>query len=285
MPGAPFRAVAGRYVVTDYEPDGDSMRFIPHDPSLLDGLPNHEFARPNQYDHSLQLRFEGIDAPELHFGGYAQVRGDTARDRLLGWMGFEVKLEGPAKVASSRPHFVEGTILTRAFDGHGRVLAYVLIHPCELRSGQEVTEEACLPAIAASMNGRLVAEGEAYPLAYSGTPREHTHWMREKARAARDKRRGVWAHDATAEFPLVDYASITAPSGKLIYPKFFRRCIECLGTPSYAGELVSWLRANDEENDHLLLHGEERRLDSLFTMRKHVVTVDADVTDLVFIGK
>ena len=36
---------------------------------------------------SVQLRLEGIDAPELHYGTTSQPRGATARDALLTWLG------------------------------------------------------------------------------------------------------------------------------------------------------------------------------------------------------
>ena len=50
-----------------FEPDGDSMQFKPTRPSLLDKLEKVDFPYKLSSIGSTQLRFEGIDAVEIHF--------------------------------------------------------------------------------------------------------------------------------------------------------------------------------------------------------------------------
>jgi hypothetical protein len=72
-----------------FEPDGDSIQFKPSDPTLLERL--DRVGRPFRLTAigSTQLRFEGIDALELHFDGSHQPRplADQARDFLTGELG------------------------------------------------------------------------------------------------------------------------------------------------------------------------------------------------------
>jgi hypothetical protein len=62
------------------------MQFKPDEPKLLDGLQRNGSAYRLTSIGSTQLRFEGIDALELHFEGSHQPRplADTARDFLTG---------------------------------------------------------------------------------------------------------------------------------------------------------------------------------------------------------
>jgi hypothetical protein len=68
------------------EPDGDSVQFRPTDQSLLERLTRVGRRYRLTSIGSTQLRFEGIDALELHFDGSHQPRplADRARDFLTG---------------------------------------------------------------------------------------------------------------------------------------------------------------------------------------------------------
>ena len=87
MPTQPFHPIPGRIVVTGYSPDGDSIRFIPTHAKSLASLARSSLLRPDVH-HSVQLRLEGADAPELHYQGVAQPLALAARDTLLRWLGF-----------------------------------------------------------------------------------------------------------------------------------------------------------------------------------------------------
>jgi len=82
-----FLAISGNFKLEGYEPDGDSVRFIPDQASRMNMLKNHFRIKPSK-DGSVQLRFEAIDATELHYGNQAQPLGTDARDRLVSLLGF-----------------------------------------------------------------------------------------------------------------------------------------------------------------------------------------------------
>jgi endonuclease YncB( thermonuclease family) len=279
---AGFRVIAGRLVVVGYEPDGDSVRFIADDTALLDGLPFREQMRSSD-DHSVQLRLSGIDAPELHYAGRIQHLGGHARTRLMEHLGLRFTLDGPARIVTSHPASVRAVVISRSFDVHGRLLAHLLLDPVETVR-ERVAGGKLFDTLAHSVNARMVAEGQAYPLGYLTEPHEHRHYLRESAREARKARRGVWALDATHDFVLVDFSSITPPNGHLIFPKFFRRCVDCLDA-THKPDLLGWLRANEEKNDHLLLHDDELRLSDILAVENGHIKLQADVLDLAFIGR
>ena len=77
-----YLVIAGEAVVVGKQPDGDSVRFRAGDPDLFTQLENGQRVQPSA-DGTVQLRFDGIDAPELHYQGHEQPQGTTARDSLL----------------------------------------------------------------------------------------------------------------------------------------------------------------------------------------------------------
>ena len=111
-------AMHGNLVIVGYQPDGDSIRFIAETPDLFDDLYRGYKIRRSTRDDSVQLRLEAIDAPELHYGGSLQPSGDTARDWLLGQVGFtDVTYEtGSTTVLSATPDTIPAVIYTKASD-------------------------------------------------------------------------------------------------------------------------------------------------------------------------
>ncbi|HJT04710.1 MAG TPA: hypothetical protein VJ757_13960, partial [Pseudonocardiaceae bacterium] len=63
-----FLCIQGELVIAGYEPDGDSVRFIADDSAHYAALKRADRLRPSPRDRSVQLRFDGVDAPELHYG-------------------------------------------------------------------------------------------------------------------------------------------------------------------------------------------------------------------------
>src|SRR6266511_358970 len=122
-------AIHGNLVIVGYQPDGDSIRFIADDPSLFDDLYRGYKIRLGPRDGSAQLRLEAIDAPETHYGRAAQPLGETARDWLLGQLGFtDVTYEtGNTTVVSAAPDAVPAVIYTKASDPNGRPISYLQV--------------------------------------------------------------------------------------------------------------------------------------------------------------
>ncbi len=86
MASPSYLVMKGDFVIIGKEPDGDSVRFIASNPDLYRHLHRAYRIKPSR-DGSVQLRFEGVDAPELHYGSAAQPLGAEARDTVLSWMG------------------------------------------------------------------------------------------------------------------------------------------------------------------------------------------------------
>src|SRR2546429_6080431 len=186
MSAPSYLVITGDYVIVGKEPDGDSVRFVARNEDLYRHLHRAYRIKPS-HDGSVQLRLEGVDAPELHYGSAAQPLGSQPRDRLLDWMGFRnIKYVGRStKVQSAQPDSIPGTILTKAADANGRPIAYVLLREQanQLTEGQWINVGDEL--LQSTLNYRLVTSGMAYYTVYTSTPFTHRQLLRESASTAR----------------------------------------------------------------------------------------------------
>ncbi|HYZ33807.1 MAG TPA: hypothetical protein VE684_16170 [Crenalkalicoccus sp.] len=223
----PFTLIKGSYHVTGYAPDGDSIRFAPDDPTLLDGLTGPP-AELNAKLHT-QLRIEAIDALETHYrppgakGNLHQPRafGTAARDELLRFLGIgNVQWnEGETQVESADDG-VPGHILVRSTDKYGRPIAFVHAGEAAEQDGAAVVLKAARAK--ASYNYHALATGLAYPTFYTGLFSDLRAAFAAAARTAREKRLGLFAKDATNRaFHATKLSDITEDA--VILPKLFRR--------------------------------------------------------------
>lgn len=288
-----FRVIHGQFVIVGKEPDGDSVRFIADDPDLYRALHRFYRIKPSRADGSVQLRFEGIDAPELHYGSAAQPLGAAARDQLLERMGFtNVEFKpGSTMVQSAAPASVPGAILSQAAEANGRPVSYVLLgeDAAALKDGHWVYASSAL--IDKTMNAFMLTTGMAYYTVYTSTPFEHRRHLRALAAAARERQLGVWAQDQTGEFMLESDASI-GPEGQLILPKLFRRATDYLKDVArgFSGNLSDWIvsvsQGSRDENDRVLIDDYiEVQLSELIEQRNRWVAFQADTLDIVFVEK
>ncbi|PSM49692.1 nuclease [Chroococcidiopsis sp. CCALA 051] len=287
-----YLTIKGKFVIAGKEPDGDSVRFIADDPELYQELQRNYRIKPSR-DRSVQLRFEGIDAPEVHYGRYAQPLGDETRDFLLKKMGFaKIEFQGD-RVQSADPDTISGVILTQAADVNGRPISYALIgkNAAKLENGDWTQVEPEL--LRQTLNFLMMAEGRAYYTVYTSTPRSHRQVLREAALAAREKDLGVWAADSTSIFRLVDFDSITPPNGQLILPKLFRRCTDYLKAVAdgYSGNLADWLEGvslqrSRNENDAVIIRDRTQvSLSSLIEQYNSQIAFQEDLLDITFVEK
>jgi Staphylococcal nuclease homologue len=243
----------------------------------------------------VQLRFEGVDAPELHYGTAAQLLGVEARDHLLSGMGFrDIQYAGSSsvRVEDATPAHISGVILSKAADVHGRPISYAMLEGqgSYLRDGEWIRVDQAL--LEKTLNFRLLREGVAYYLAYTSLPFEHRQHLRQVATAARDAERGVWKLDMTSDFLLESQESI-GPDGQLIFPKLFRRCTDYLKAvkEGFRGNLQDWLIATSQqvsrdENDRIIVSNHvEVNLSDLLDQRNRHIVFQADLLDIVFVEK
>jgi endonuclease YncB( thermonuclease family) len=211
----PYRVVTGRYRLS-YEsaagrhvgaqPDGDSIWFEPSNGKHLEDLGDGD-AKLNAGGLA-QLRFEAIDALELHYEGARQKLPEcvSARDALLGMLGFDPCTYAPPKdpsepgtsVRASTPAAVDGFILTRGIDNkrNRRPVAFAFKGRAPARSGTEV--EARPGLVRRSLNAKLMAAGHAYPMFYaSSLPVDLRAVFETVLRHARRRRLGMWKVDVS----------------------------------------------------------------------------------------
>ena len=290
-----YLCIQGELVVVGYEPDGDSVRFIAADATHYDLLKRSDRIRPSRRDGSVQLRFEGVDAPELHYGQDAQPLGDSARDALLDWIGFTAiryDQDQPTRVTAAEPMRIRAAILAQAAEVNGRPVAYVLIESSGTlpADGEWVNVDEAL--LDQTLNLRLLSSGQAYYTVYTSAPVSHRRYQRAVAAEARAAGKGVWGADSTSDWVLTDQASI-GPSGQLILPKLFRRCTDYLKAVDrgFVGNLGDWLIASSatptrDENDRVLLNDTtEVRLSNLIQQRNQHIAFQADLLDITFVEK
>jgi hypothetical protein len=72
------------------EPDGDTVKFLPDTPALVEALPRRSGVPPDINARGISARLEAIDALETHFQETHQelAGANAARDELLRRLGF-----------------------------------------------------------------------------------------------------------------------------------------------------------------------------------------------------
>jgi len=280
-----YRAVRGEYVILGKQPDGDSIRFRAEDVNLFKHLPGGGHVKITPADQTVQLRFQGIDAPELHYRGESQPFGRQARDVLLNEMNFGLVTYSGLMVTNVQRE-VHGAVLVRQAEQHGRPISYLLWESDAngLNDGDmvDVGPDLLKPTI----NHLMLERGMAYPLFYTSMPTEHIQVFRATAKTARDNEIGMWPQDVTKLFELVTEESI-GPDGQLLFPKLFRRCTDYLHDidhENFVGSLTEWMQAH-QQNDPVRVSGAAQvPFSSLIEQQGSTVRLKGDPLDMVFVG-
>lgn len=186
-----YLVLRGAFVIVGKQPDGDSIRFRPDDLNLLQKLKRANRIEPSK-DGTVQLRLEGIDAPELHHENVAQPFNKEPRDALLTWFGFTDVTFTPKglQVKTSNPKSVRGAILTQAAEVYGRPVSYALLErdAKQLEDGSRMTVSATL--LSRTINAHMLETGMAYYTVYSSRPRApHRIPSHNRNRQTREARR------------------------------------------------------------------------------------------------
>jgi endonuclease YncB( thermonuclease family) len=280
-----YVVIRGEYIVVGKEPDGDSIRFRADNPGLLKQLKNGERVKVSQSDQTVQLRFQGIDAPELHYQGEAQPFGRQSRNVLLNELDFGLVRYSNLKVISAERR-VQGAILAKETEKYGRPISYVLWEDDAdgLEDGSQINIGKSL--LEKSINYLMLEQGMAYPLFYTSMPSVHQNTFKAVAKKARDGRIGLWPQDLTRNFDLTDNESI-GPNGQLIFPKLFRRCTDYLHDldhQNFDGSLREWMAAKNKNDPTQIADGSTVEFASLISEEGTRISLDVDLFDLVFEG-
>ncbi|MEU1515678.1 hypothetical protein ABZ490_26595 [Streptomyces sp. NPDC005811] len=235
------------------EPDGDTVKFHPDTPALVEGLRRPSGTPPDINARGISVRLEAIDALETHFGEtHQELDGaDKARDRLLQLLGFTNVTffeDHPNKVESADQDSVRGYVLSNGIDANGRMIGFV--HPgdpAEPDGADVFLDEA---GVDRSANATLLTEGLAYPAFYATLPASLRTHLTTTSRAARTAGAGVWPRSKADPNGKADVPDLDALQRLVMWPKLFRRIVPYLaaGATDFNG-FDAWLRSDPVHRD------------------------------------
>jgi endonuclease YncB( thermonuclease family) len=244
----PLIQVPGSFRILNTSPDGDSVRFYADDRDIYTraGLA----VRLNA-GGGAQLRLDGIDGLETHYTPpHAHRRWQQpaelargAADALLKHLGFhDVQRSDDGTVTAAEPAETRGFLLTRFADLYGRPVSMVFAGDPAADQEVDRTGAGAVPrtwldvdGLRRSANYELLAAGLVYPTFYSRLYLDLRQAMAAAAKGARERRAGVWEHDATLHgFTLKSRDELEQRF--VILPKLFRRLSEYL-TLDESGEV------------------------------------------------
>lgn len=247
--------------LTGPEPDGDTLKFLPDNRSLILNLPRPNQAAAFNQAGITSIRFEAIDALETHFdveGERFHQKMDLAlaeRDALLAQMGFgQVRFfaDHPFKVESVEHHPVRGYILSNGLDTYGRTIAFVFSGESTMADGSRVfvTPEM----LEQSLNAFMLRSGQAYPAFYSTLPADLREHMREIAKVAHTAGIGLWPQATADTRKEAEIGGLAQLQELVIWPKLFRRLAAYFQEGhSDLTALDNWLRQDPRNRDDRIL--------------------------------
>ncbi|MFI7632978.1 lamin tail domain-containing protein [Nonomuraea sp. NPDC049400] len=246
------------------EPDGDTVKFLPDSPALVEALPRRS-GRPAKINaRGVSIRLESIDALETHFEETHQelAGANAARDELLRLLGFtNVRYwdDLPNKVRSADQDSVRGHVLTNGIDANGRLIGFVYAGDHPGADGSSVFLDPAL--VDGSVNGMLLAAGLVYPAFYATLPAQLRTHLAEVSQAARRKAIGIWSRSTADPNGPAAIGSLGDAERLVIWPKLFRRIVPYLaaGFTDFDG-FDAWLRADPvNRDDEVFLLGKLER--------------------------
>lgn len=254
----PYRLVKGEFHLyykstrhVGSRPDGDSAWFKPDDPTLLSGIEGRSVSFNN--GGFAQLRFEAIDALELHYKGAEQNHelAVAAQDFIMEEAGFthiEYAPELYTSVRTATPHPTKGYVLTRNVDPYGRPVSFVFPGTTNKKDGDDHWLDTAW--LDQSTSAALARSGNAYPAFYTGLPTDLRNRVIALVDQARKVRQRVWKRDLSTK-------GFRAPGLEkleelVVWPKLFRRLVSYFkdGNSGLAG-FDSWLRESSTRDDDL----------------------------------
>jgi endonuclease YncB( thermonuclease family) len=237
------------------EPDGDTIKFRPDTPALVEALPRRSGVPPDINARGISARLEAIDTLETHFQETHQelAGANAARDELLRRLGFtNVRFfaDLPNKVESADQDALRGHVLSNGIDANGRLIAFVYPGEHPGPDGMAVFVDAAL--VDQSLNAALLAAGHAYPAFYATLPADLRTHLAETSRAARAAQPplGLWPRSTADPDGPATIANLGVLEQLVIWPKLFRRIVPYLaaGFPDFDG-FDGWLRADPVHRD------------------------------------
>ena len=262
-----FRLIKGSFAPRLGIPDGDSVRFIPDDESLLKGLKGRSIQiYANKEARSVQLRYEGVDTMEKTA---AKPWSVDATERNLALIG------GPGK-----PNQVDsrGYILTRRGGKNRRPISFVYAGEPSEPDGADVFLDTT--RVQRSVNYELLREGHGYPMFYNTLFADLRDVLAAAARQARSRKRGVWGNDGTNTG--VSFAG-RASLGTMrpVFPKLWRRLRAWARQRDSLDGFKDWLAERDEWME-VISTAHEGQFEDVVSVRNGCVWITESPENLKF---
>src|SRR5512139_244461 len=257
-----YTLLRGRYVIRypdlprqGPEPDGDTVKFLPDTPGLVEALPRRSGRPPDITARGISVRFEAIDALETHFGDTHQelVGANAARDAMLAQLGFTnvgFFPDQPNRVQSADQDSLRGHILCNGVDANGRLIAFVYAGDHPGPDGSAVFVDETLVSL--SVNAALLESGQVYPAFYATLPADLRSHLAKLSRAARSAQppRGIWPRSTADPDGPATVPDLAALEELVTWPKLFRRLVSYFAAGfSDLDGFDSWLRADPVNRD------------------------------------
>jgi endonuclease YncB( thermonuclease family) len=235
------------------EPDGDTVKFRPDTPALVDGLARPSGRPPDLNSRGISVRLEAIDALETHFSeSHQELAGaNAARDELLRRLGFTNVTffdDLPNKVSSADQDEIRGHVLSNGIDANGRLIGFVYTGEASAPDGSAVFLEG--PQLDRSVNAVLLEAGLAYPAFYATLPASLRSHLGEISHGARAAGKGIWPRSTADPDGPATVVDLAAAETLVMWPKLFRRIVPFLatGAADFDG-FDAWLRADPVNRD------------------------------------
>ena len=170
------------------QPDGDTVKFQPDTPGLVDTLPRCSGTPAQINSRGMSVRLEAIDALETHFDNDQQefAGATAARDALLAQLGFTGVTfvpDVPNNVDHTDQDSVRGHVLSNGIDANGRMIGFIYKGvPAEPDGGQVFLDN---PRVDTSVHATLLTAGPTYPAFYDTLPADLRAHLADVSRAAR----------------------------------------------------------------------------------------------------
>ncbi|MEV0628554.1 lamin tail domain-containing protein [Nonomuraea wenchangensis] len=240
------------------EPDGDTVKFRPDNPALVERLARHSGRPPALSRRGVSIRLEAVDALETHFAETHQEPAGAfaARDELLRLLGFTNIVfwdDLPNVVRSADQDELRGHVLTNGVDANGRLIGFVRAGEHPGPDGAAVFLDAA--GVDDTVNAALLAAGLVYPAFYATLPGELRTHLAEVSAQARQKAlpTGIWPRATGDPDGPVPIDGLAAAEQLVLWPKLFRRLV-----PYFAegftdlSHFDTWLRADPVHRDDQL---------------------------------
>jgi endonuclease YncB( thermonuclease family) len=259
----PYTLLRGQFVIRypdlprqGPEPDGDTIKFLPDTPALVETLPRRSGRPPDINGRGISVRLEAIDALETHFSEtHQELSGaDAARDELLRLLGFSNVTffpDLPNKVRSADQDSVRGHVLSNGVDANGRLIGFV--YPGEHPGPNGTMVFLGDPLVDQSANAALLMAGHAYPAFYATLPASLRIHLAQVSREARAAGAGLWPRSTADPNGAATITGLADLQQRVIWPKLFRRLVPYLaaGFTDFDG-FDTWLRADKVNRDDAL---------------------------------